>query len=114
MTRPDMHGTGVWTSQIARGERGQAIEAAIELDELGYPAIWLPGGFQPTVTAEVLDRVGAILDRTQRVIVATGIVSVWASDPADVARAWAAVNERHPGRFLLGIGVSHRPLVDSV
>jgi probable F420-dependent oxidoreductase len=110
----DLRGTGVWSSQIARGDRAQAIEAAVELEELGYPAIWLPGGFQPRVTAEVLDRIGAILDRTRRVVVATGIVSVWASEPADVAGAWAAVSERHPGRFLLGVGVSHRPLVDSV
>jgi probable F420-dependent oxidoreductase len=109
-----LQGTGVWTSQIARGDRARAIDAAVELEALGYPALWLPGGFQPRVTAEVLDRVRAILERTDRLVVATGIVSVWASDPADVAAAWAAISADHPDRFLLGIGVSHGPLVDSV
>jgi probable F420-dependent oxidoreductase len=109
-----LHGTGVWTSQIARGDRTRAIDAAVELEALGFPALWLPGGFKPRVTAEVLDRVAAILDRTDRLVVATGIVSVWAADPADVAAARAGISTDHPDRFLLGIGVSHGPLVDSV
>jgi probable F420-dependent oxidoreductase len=110
----DVHGTGVWSTPIARGDRAAAIDAAVELDELGYTAIWLPGGFRPAATADVIDRVAAILDRTNRITVATGIVSVWASEPSDVAAGWAAINDRHPGRFLLGIGASHGRIVDTV
>jgi probable F420-dependent oxidoreductase len=90
------------------------MDAAVELEQLGYTAIWLPGGFQSRVTAEVLDRISAILDRTSSVPVATGIVSVWAAEPSAVAAARARISAAHPDRFLLGIGVSHAPLVDSV
>jgi alkanesulfonate monooxygenase SsuD/methylene tetrahydromethanopterin reductase-like flavin-dependent oxidoreductase (luciferase family) len=76
---------------------------AAELEELGYSALWFlnrPDSFE--LAAD-------LLDATRRVGVVTGIVSIW-ERPA--AQAYQALTDAHPGRFLLGLGVSHAHLVD--
>jgi len=69
----------------------------------------VPGG----AGGDVFDAVGALLDATSRVTVATGIVNLWMHSPSETAGAHARLTEAHPDRFLLGIGVSHAPLVDA-
>jgi probable F420-dependent oxidoreductase len=102
---------GVWSGELRfKRDRGPVLEAVAELEELGYGPIWLPGGSgtgQP-----IFDVVGEILDATRTVTVATGIVSIWIESAEDAGAAQLALRERHRGRFLLGLGVSHAPLVD--
>ncbi|MER5769140.1 LLM class F420-dependent oxidoreductase [Streptomyces sp. NPDC001985] len=94
---------GIWTSALsstAPGDRTQITEAAAELEALGYGTIWI--GASPT-----LDAVTTVLEATERVTVTTGIISVWSHEARDLA-AWTAETEkRAPGRFVLGLGVSH-------
>jgi probable F420-dependent oxidoreductase len=104
----DLAGVGVWSSQLRYGDAGEAAEAAAELEELGYTALWIPD-----VGGPVLDSVDQLLSSTNRVVIATGILNLWMHEPADVAARYAALSATHGERFLLGIGVSHAPLIDS-
>jgi probable F420-dependent oxidoreductase len=63
--------------------------------------------------AGTLEQPEALLAGSARIAVATGIVSVWNQPPATAAAAYHRVSTAHPGRFLLGLGVSHAPLVEA-
>lgn len=104
----DLAGVGVWSSQLRYGDPGEAAEAAAELEELGFAALWIPD-----VGGPVLDSVGTLLSSTKQVVIATGILNLWMHEPADVAASYASLTAEHGERFLLGIGVSHAPLIDS-
>ena len=104
----ELSGTGIWSSHLRYGDAGQAAEAAAELEELGYTALWIPD-----VGGPVLDSVENLLTATKTVTIATGILNLWMHEPAEVAAAHARLSAAHGHRFLLGIGVSHAPLIDS-
>ncbi|MGC4806143.1 TIGR03620 family F420-dependent LLM class oxidoreductase [Micromonospora sp. DT233] len=93
---------------LGAGSRGAAIDAATELEELGYSRIWCSGGF----TENVAPRFREILDGTERIGVASGIVSIWHSSPPEAAAFAQDAERAHPGRFLLGIGASHAVVVE--
>jgi probable F420-dependent oxidoreductase len=106
-TRERLGRVGIWSplwtqaAQSGDSERLKAAaDAAAEVDDLGYGAIWL--GSSPPV-----ESAGPVLDATPRLTVATGITSIWQHDAATVDAQRARLEERHPGRFLLGLGVSH-------
>jgi probable F420-dependent oxidoreductase len=104
---------GIWSAELRVGELSEARDAAAELEGLGFRAAWIPGrDFDPSAPESVFDRAAALLDATERLVVATGIISLWNHEPAAAAAAHAAITRRFPGRFLLGIGISHAPLVD--
>jgi probable F420-dependent oxidoreductase len=90
---------GVWTSYRPFG-RERAGEAAKLLEQLGYGAWWL--GASPHV-----DDVRPILEATSALTAATGILNVWANEPAETATQDAALRGDFPGRFVLGIGIGH-------
>ncbi|MFD5317918.1 LLM class F420-dependent oxidoreductase [Streptomyces sp. NPDC127098] len=99
---------GVWSATLKSeepGRRAEIADAAAELDELGYGAIWLGGS--PGVEQAV-----PLLDATRRITVATGILSIWLHSAEDVAARYADADESSGGRFLLGLGVSHGALTD--
>jgi probable F420-dependent oxidoreductase len=100
---------GVWSMQLrTTSDRALRADAAAELDELGYGSIFVPG----RDGGDVLDVAAELLAATRRSVVATGILNVWAHEPAEVAAVTATLGRAHPGRFLLGLGVSHPVLVD--
>ncbi|MEW9552949.1 LLM class F420-dependent oxidoreductase [Nonomuraea sp. NPDC050783] len=103
----DLSGVGVWSHHLRYGDPGEAAEAAAELEELGYRALWMPDSGGP-----VFDAVGNLLAATRRIVVATGILNLWMHEPADVAASFAALSPAHGHRFLMGIGVSHAVAVD--
>ncbi|SHM54094.1 TIGR03620 family F420-dependent LLM class oxidoreductase [Cryptosporangium aurantiacum] len=94
---------------IANKDRDAVLDAATELEELGYHRLWFSAGFKEGVPA----RFREILDGTKRIGVAPGIVSIWHASPADAAAFTADAEAAHPGRFLLGLGASHAVLVES-
>lgn len=104
----DLAGVGIWSSQLRYGDRGEAADAAAELEDLGFTALWIPD-----VGGPVLDSVDHLLSSTKQVVIATGILNLWMHEPADVAARYASLTAQHGERFLLGIGVSHAPLIDS-
>lgn len=103
----DLGTTGVWSAELRYGDESAATDAAAEVEALGYTALWFPGGGKGA-----FDRAAALLRATQRMAVATGIVSVWACDGPTAAARHAELTAAHPGRFVLGLGVSHATLVD--
>ena len=107
MTPIDVGPFGVWSSALRVEDEATALEAAAELEELGYGAIWLPGRRD-----DVFVRAGAVLGATSRIAVATGIVNVWRTPAEEAAREQLELRRAHPGRFLLGLGISHAPLVE--
>ncbi|MDT0342025.1 LLM class F420-dependent oxidoreductase [Streptomyces litchfieldiae] len=104
----DLGRVGIWSSALRSEDparRTEIADAAAELDELGYGTLWLGGS--PGVAQAV-----PVLAATSRLTVATGILSIWQHEPADVARAFNETNAAHGGRFVLGLGVSHSALTD--
>ncbi|MEV5709210.1 LLM class F420-dependent oxidoreductase [Actinoallomurus sp. NPDC052274] len=103
----DVGRVGIWSIGFRNDDPSAANEirdAAAELEELGYGAIWLGGS--PGVHHAV-----PLLEATSRIVVATGILNIWEYDAADVADRQKAVSAAYPGRFLLGLGASHPGLV---
>ncbi|WP_369196512.1 LLM class F420-dependent oxidoreductase [Streptomyces djakartensis] len=99
---------GIWSVGLRAEDperRGERAEAAAELEELGFGALWL-GGNSAAANAAPL------LEATSRVVVGTSIQSIWQHEPAATARAFADLQSAHPGRFLLGLGVSHAKQVE--
>jgi probable F420-dependent oxidoreductase len=105
----NLSGVGIWSHQLRYGVKAQSADAAAELDELGYTALWIPDVGQ----TPVLDSVDHLLSATNDIVVATGILNLWMNEPADVAASYASLATAHGDRFLMGIGVSHAPLIDS-
>ncbi len=95
-------GTGIWSRELRYGDAAQAADAAQELEELGYAALWIPdtGG-------DLFGAVANLLAATQRATVATGILNLWMHSADDAARRFVELTIEHGHRFLLGIGVSH-------
>jgi probable F420-dependent oxidoreductase len=90
---------GVWVSYRHLGE-GNAAEAAGLAEELGVGALWLGGSPR-------LPQVRPLLEGSSQLIVATGIVNVWAYDPTELAAEYTTLSEEFPGRLLLGVGIGH-------
>jgi probable F420-dependent oxidoreductase len=101
---------GVWWSGTWRGADGAPAAAAAEMESLGYRALWSSGGFEPGFP----DRFGRLLAGTEHVPVASGILSIWHATPAQAAEGAAGLEATHPGRFLLGLGTSHAPIVEQL
>ena len=89
---------GVW-----RHSDGLTPELAVELERLGYGRIWIGGS--PSGDLEAVER---LLDATLTIGLATGIVNIWQDDARTVAASFQRLEQRHPGRFLLGVGAGHR------
>jgi probable F420-dependent oxidoreductase len=103
----DLGRIGVWWSGAWRLADEPTVDVAAELESLGYGALWSSGGFDPGLSPTF----GRLLASTTRIAVASGIVSMWTGAPSDVGPAVAELETSFPGRFLLGIGASHAPLV---
>lgn len=104
----DLTGVGIWSSQLRYGNASESADTAAELDELGYQALWIPD-----VGGAVFEAVDNLLGATKRTTIATGILNLWMHTPGDVAKSYAELTAAHGDRFLLGIGVSHAPLIDA-
>lgn len=106
MARP-VQGTGIWSGQLRYGDPPAIADTAAELESLGYTALWIPD-----VGGEVFAAVEHLLAATRTATVATGILNLWMHAAADAAAAHARLTEVYGDRFLVGIGVSHQPLID--
>src|SRR5689334_12047448 len=84
-----------------------AREAAAEIEATGWKTLWIP----EALGREAFTHAALLLGATKTLVVATGIANVWARDAMAMAAAQKTLAEAHPDRFLLGMGVSHAPLV---
>lgn len=102
-------GTGIWSSALRYGDPGEAATLAAELEDVGYTALWVPD-----VGGELFPAVANLLDATTEATVATGILNIWMHTPEETAAQHHALTTAHGRRFLCGLGISHRPLIDRV
>ena len=103
----DLGRVGIWTFAFELQPAARVREAAAEIEGLGYGAIWIP----EALGREALSHAAVLLAATRRIPVATGIANIWARDAMAMAAGQKTLAEAWPGRFLLGIGVSHAPIV---
>ncbi len=97
---------GVWFFYDGMTARQRADFARL-VERLGYGALWIP----EAVGREPFAHAAFMAARTERLVFATGIANIYARDALTMAAAAKTVGELSDGRFLLGIGVSHKPLV---
>jgi probable F420-dependent oxidoreductase len=101
---------GVWTFQLDILPAARMQEIVAELEEMGYGAVW----FGEAVGREALTKAGLLLAGTKRTVIATGIANIYGRDPVTMAAGQKTLAEAYANRFLLGLGVSHIPLVEGV
>ena len=99
---------GVWSFALQRISAADERTAIRAFEGLGFPAVWIP---ESLGSKEVFAHAGLLLSASERAIVAPGIASIYARDPMAMANGAKAIAEAYPGRFVLGIGVSHAPSV---
>jgi len=99
---------GVWSFALQRLAAAGERTIAQQLERLGFPAIWIP---ESLGSKDVFAHSAILLSATERAIVAPGIANIYARDPMAMANGARALGEAYPGRFVLGIGVSHAPSV---
>jgi len=101
--------TGVWSFLDTLSPAG-SIAFAQRIEALGYSALWMPDtiGRDPFVVSANL------LSATENLIVATGIANMYVRHPGAMKQGALSLGEMSGDRFLLGIGVSHRPMVEGV
>lgn len=98
---------GIWMPDPARiGTEAPALASAVEA--AGFGALWVGGG---NAGPRAFGKLAELLEGTTRLIVATGIASIWARPAAEMRAAAQDLAARFPGRFILGLGVSHAPIV---
>jgi hypothetical protein len=98
---------GVWTFAQETLPAAQSGEIAAELEELGFAAIWIPEAWG----REAFTNAALQLAASSTITVATGIANIWARDAVAAVNASKTLNAAFNDRFLLGLGVSHQPLV---
>jgi len=101
---------GAWSFALQRLSASDETAAMRELERLGYPTVWVP---ESIGSKEVFAHSAILLGGAERTVVAPGIASIYARDPMAMANGAQALAEAYPGRFVLGIGVSHAPSVAS-
>jgi probable F420-dependent oxidoreductase len=99
---------GIWMPPPARiGIEPESY--AREIQAAGFTSVWYPGMNSPADLAAVEPALAA----TERLVLGTGIASVWTWQPAELAAAAERLENLYPGRFILGLGVSHAPAVEA-
>jgi probable F420-dependent oxidoreductase len=100
---------GVWAS-LDGMTAAAGLEIAKRVEHLGYAALWMP----ESRGRNVLVHSAWLLAGTNKLVVASGIANIYARDAMAMANAQRGLNEQSNGRFLLGVGVSHAPTVNTL
>jgi probable F420-dependent oxidoreductase len=99
---------GIWSFALQTHPATVERDAVTRYESLGYGAIWFP---ESVGSKEAFAHASILLAGGERSMIATGIANIYARDPMAMVNGAATLAEAHPGRFLLGIGVSHAPSV---
>ena len=100
---------GVW-SGFDNITAAESASFAKRIEQWGYSAVWIPEGFG----RDSIEHSGWLLANTSSLVVATGISNIYGRDPMMMKAGQMGLNEFSGGRFLLGLGVSHGPIVAGV
>jgi probable F420-dependent oxidoreductase len=106
--RPRMAPIGVWTGGLDGLPVAEVGTFAATVERLGAGGLW----YGEAYGRETFGQAALCLDATSTLLVGSSIASIYARDALAVRGAQATTGARHPGRFVLGLGVSHAPLVE--
>ncbi len=104
----DLGRVGIWTAALDALEVPAARDAVAALDAQGWGALW----FGEAYGREAFTAAQLHLSASERIVVATGIASIYGRDAVSAGSAARTLEAAFPGRFVLGLGVSHAPLVE--
>ena len=99
---------GVWSADPERMTAVDAGRFANEVEALGFKTLWIQEGLG---SKEIFAHASLLLAATKTIVIATGIANIWARDPVAMSNGAKTLTEAYPDRFLLGVGVSHKPVV---
>jgi probable F420-dependent oxidoreductase len=108
-TKTELGRLGVWTWLDAYSAP-EAAELCGQIEAWGYSALWIP----EAVGRDPFSFIGYLAARTEELVLATGIANIYARDPMAMKAIHQTLSEAAPGRFVLGLGVSHEQLVSKV
>lgn len=100
---------GVWTF-LDNMSGADAAAFAQRVENWGYGALWLP----EAVGRDPFSFIGFLAAQTQKLVFATGIANIYARDAMAMNAIQNTLAELYPDRFVLGLGVSHAPLVSDI
>ena len=100
---------GVWT-WIDTMSAEETADFAARIEELGYSMLWVP----EAVGRDPFTILGYLAARTSKLKLATGIANIYARDPMTMRAIQHTLAEASGGRFVLGLGVSHAPMVAGI
>jgi probable F420-dependent oxidoreductase len=106
----DLGHVGIWTRELDRLPMAEAQAAARELEDLGYRTLWLP----EVIGREPLANAALLLSGTRSLVVATGVANIYARSAVAMGSGWKTLTEAFPDRFVLGVGVGVKPIVEGV
>jgi probable F420-dependent oxidoreductase len=101
---------GVWSFQLERMTAADERRLAQEVESLGFKALWIP---ESLGSKEIFSHASILLAATKDLIVASGIANIWARDAVAMANGARTLAEAYGDRFLCGMGVSHKPVIDA-
>ena len=102
--------TGIWSGPPETfGTDGRDLAAAVE--KYGFGSLWLGGSH---MAPDAFTQLVALLDGSAKLIVGTGIASIWGREPSDMRQGADTLSKGFPGRFILGLGVAHAPAVEKL
>ena len=111
MTTPlELGKIGIWTWTLDGQPMAKSCEAVQELEELGFKTVWIP----EAVGREPFAHAGILLSATKKLILGTGIASMYARTASTMQAGQKTLTSAFPDRFLLGIGASHGNMVKSL
>ncbi|MDH4145096.1 MAG: LLM class F420-dependent oxidoreductase [Acidimicrobiia bacterium] len=110
MTSIDLGRVGIWQGVLDQQPSARVRELVAEIEAMGWPSLWLP----ESTGRDAFVSSGVMLGATSTLKVATGIAQIHARDAVTMANAYRTIHEAYDGRFVLGIGVSHAPMIEGV
>jgi probable F420-dependent oxidoreductase len=108
-TRERLGPVGVWSGALRRASIDDERVAVRRIEELGYGSIW---SGETIGGKETFSHLAVLLAATERIVAGSGIANVWARHPATMQGGGATLGAAYPGRFVLGVGISHAPIVE--
>ncbi|MET0827008.1 MAG: LLM class F420-dependent oxidoreductase [Acidimicrobiales bacterium] len=110
MTVPDLGRVGLWTFFLDLQPAERVRDLVPEIEAMGWGCVWVP----EAVNRDAMVNSALLLSASTTLNIGTGIASIWGRDPMTTAASLKSLSEAWPGRFVLGLGVSHQPMVDHI
>jgi probable F420-dependent oxidoreductase len=110
VTVPDLGRVGLWTFFLDLQPADRVRDLVPEIEAMGWGCVWVP----EAVNRDAMVNSALLLSASTTLHIGTGIASIWGRDPMTTAASLKSLSEAWPGRFVLGLGVSHQPMVDHI